>query len=154
MPFSAIIFTSLEPMFRITSNSVSISDCRIDITVIRKALKLFITMNAEVKTEELRKYLINSPYEQVAVLEIEFREYEESINRMLDANKEMEELDATDKDLAQAQLENLELIEEKKQKMIETQEKMRGISASHPILKENVKEKFKEKESFMDRVEL
>ena len=87
---------------------------------------------------EGEKFIYHNTEELISILEVEFNEYGDVVQKLFESNEEMLKFDPKDYDLIQARQENLEIIQHKLKQMKEIQNKVKSICPHHPIVNINV----------------
>ena len=83
-------------------------------------------------------YLCHNKDEMIKLYEIEFEEIGNLVQSLFQSNEDMLEYDPHDYDLIQAREDNLQIIDKKMEEMIKIQEKMKGLSEHHPMVKVDI----------------
>lgn len=87
---------------------------------------------------EGEKFIYHNTEELLTILEAEFNEFGDIVQKLFESNEEMLKFDPKDYDLIQARQENLEIIQHKLKQMKEIQNKVKNICPHHPIVNINV----------------
>ncbi len=83
---------------------------------------------------EGEKFIYHNTEELLTILETEFNEFGEIVQKLFESNEEMLKFDPNDYDLIQARQENLEIIQIKLKSMKDIQNKVKNICPNHPIV--------------------
>ena len=83
---------------------------------------------------EGEKFIYHNTEELLTILEAEFNEFGEIVQKLFESNEEMLKFDPNDYDLIQARQENLEIIQIKLKSMKDIQNKVKNICPNHPIV--------------------
>ena len=83
---------------------------------------------------EGEKFIYHNTEELLTILEAEFNEFGEIVQKLFESNEEMLKFDPKDYDLIQARQENLEIIQIKLKSMKDIQNKVKNICPNHPIV--------------------
>jgi len=83
---------------------------------------------------EGEKFIYHNTEELLTILEAEFNEFGEIVQKLFESNEEMLKFDPKDYDLIQARQENLEIIQIKIKSMKDIQNKIKNICPHHPII--------------------
>jgi len=83
---------------------------------------------------EGEKFIYHNTEELLTILEAEFNEFGDIVQKLFESNEEMLKFDPNDYDLIQARQENLEIIQIKIKSMKDIQNKIKNICPHHPII--------------------
>ena len=83
---------------------------------------------------EGEKFIYHNTEELLTILEAEFNEFGDIVQKLFESNEEMLKFDPNDYDLIQARQENLEIIQIKLKSMKDIQNKVKNICPNHPIV--------------------
>ena len=87
---------------------------------------------------EGEKFIYHNTEELITILEGQFNEFGDIVQKLFESNKEMLKFDPNDYDLIQARQENLQIIQIKLKLMKEIQGKIKNIYPHHPIVKVDI----------------